>query len=592
VVSGEWSQDTTHSSPLTTHHPKITDFGLAKRLDQQIGQTQTGEVMGTPSYMAPEQAAGRVDEIGPTTDVYALGAMLYEFLTGRPPFSAASAWETVRQILNDEPIAPMHLQPGVPKDLETVCLKSLQKDRAARYESAQALADDLGRFLRGEPIKARPVGPCGRLHRWCRRNPRVAGLLAALVLVFVVGFTAVVWQWQKAQALRVEAQKERDEAEKNYQLARRLLADYFASLSKDPMLDSAGALPLRKALLETALRHFRSFLSEQAEDPHLQAELARAYYVLAVIARLSGAAGEEIPLLEKAVAIQEHLAGSGHETAPFQLDLARSFTQLGAAEGNLRREAQARRHLQQALQIEQRLAEADPDNPEVRQQLGRSYQVLGFLDHAAGDSAKALPLLEKARALRAQLIIEQPDNLVFQSDLSSCLNDLGLAQEVLARYEEALKTYQEAIRIAQPVLAQARQAVRYRNLLCVHYFNIGRVLCKLGRPTEAAEAAQKCTQLNPEDPDYLCFGARILAMAAYAVGAGKTTPSAAEQALRTSYADRAVRGLQEAANYGFSNWLLLASVPELQPLQSRPDFKKLLTDMQSKQARSGGAGQR
>jgi tetratricopeptide (TPR) repeat protein len=417
----------------------------------------------------------------------------------------------------------------------------------------------------------------------------VAGLLAALVLVFLAGFAAVLWQWQKAQVLRVEAQQQRDEAQKNYLLARRLLADYFASLSKDPMLDSAGALPLRKALLETALTHFQSFLSEQAEDPPLQAELARAYYVLAVITRLTGAAGEDIPLLEKAVGIQEHLASNDQEAAPFQLDLARSCTQLGAAEGHLRREAQARRHLQQALQIEQRLAKVDPDNPEVRQQLGRSYQVLAFLDHAAGNSAQALPLLEKSRSIRTRLITEQPDNLVYQSDLSSCLNDLGLAQEGLQRFDEALKTYQEAIRIAQPVFAQARQAVRYRNLLCVHYFNMGRVLSKLGQPAEAAEAAQKCTQLNPEDPDYLCFGARILAMAAYDVGAGKSTLTPAEETLRRSYADRAVRGLQEAAKYGFSNWQLLAGVPDLQPLQSRPDFKKLLSEMQSKQlpSRSG-----
>jgi WD40 repeat protein len=162
--------------------PKITDFGLAKQLDDDSVQTQTGAVMGTPSYMAPEQAAGRTAEVGPQTDVYALGAILYDCLTGRPPFKGASIRETLDQVCTAEPLAPSRLQPKCPRDLETICLTCLHKDAARRYASAEALADDLRRFLEGRPIQARPVGRLERTVRWCRRYPAVAGLLVLLAL--------------------------------------------------------------------------------------------------------------------------------------------------------------------------------------------------------------------------------------------------------------------------------------------------------------------------------------------------------------------------------------------------------------------------
>ncbi|HLW66554.1 MAG TPA: bifunctional serine/threonine protein kinase/MFS transporter [Gemmataceae bacterium] len=158
VVSGEWSEKdtrpTTHHSPLTFHQPKITDFGLAKKLDAAEGQTRTGAIMGTPSYMSPEQAAGRKD-IGPAADIYSLGALLYECLTGRPPFRAHNELETITQVLERAPLPPHLLNPNVPHDLETICLKCLQKDPAKRYASAGELADDLQRWRNGESIHAR-----------------------------------------------------------------------------------------------------------------------------------------------------------------------------------------------------------------------------------------------------------------------------------------------------------------------------------------------------------------------------------------------------------------------------------------------------
>ncbi len=162
--------------------PKIADFGLAKRLDDEAGQTRTGQIMGTPSYMAPEQAAGNPRSVGPAADVYALGALLYELLTGRPPFHGSNSWDIVGQVLNEEPVPPDRLRPRLPRDLGRICLKCLEKDPRKRYATALELADDLRRHLGGEPVHARPVPAAERLWRWSRRNPVAASLLLAISL--------------------------------------------------------------------------------------------------------------------------------------------------------------------------------------------------------------------------------------------------------------------------------------------------------------------------------------------------------------------------------------------------------------------------
>ncbi len=193
--------------------PKISDFGLAKQLDD-VGQTHTGQVLGTPSYMAPEQARGRSKEVGPAADVYALGALLYECLTGRPPFRGPTPVDTVMQVLHDEPVPPRRLQPKVPRDLETVCLKCLQKEPRKRYASALDLAEDLHRFRVGEPVRARRVGAAEQGWRWCRRNPALAGLLAALVFVVVAGFVGITASYLDArQAREQEAWARREEGQ-------------------------------------------------------------------------------------------------------------------------------------------------------------------------------------------------------------------------------------------------------------------------------------------------------------------------------------------------------------------------------------------
>lgn len=193
--------------------PKITDFGLAKDLLDSADQSRTGTVLGTPSYMSPEQAGGHVRETGPATDVYSLGAILYTLLTGRPPFQGTTAVETVRMVVATQPVPPSHLQPRLPIDLETVCLKCLNKETSRRYASAGELADDLHRFLTGKPILARPTGSVEKTWRWCRRNPVVAGLSAGLLTALVCGFGVSVYYMLMAKYAAELASGEQKRAE-------------------------------------------------------------------------------------------------------------------------------------------------------------------------------------------------------------------------------------------------------------------------------------------------------------------------------------------------------------------------------------------
>jgi tRNA A-37 threonylcarbamoyl transferase component Bud32 len=209
--------------------PKITDFGLARRVEVGQGLTATGAVMGSPPYMAPEQAAARKD-VGPAADIYALGAILYECLTGRPPFQGPTHLDTLAQVLADDPVPVRRLQPLAPRDVETICLKCLQKEPVKRYASAAELADDLQRFLAGESIRARPVGLAERGWRACRRRPATAGLLALVAVLLVGGAALTSYLALEARAALCAKEAAESREKKNSRAFVRFL------LEKDPSL--------------------------------------------------------------------------------------------------------------------------------------------------------------------------------------------------------------------------------------------------------------------------------------------------------------------------------------------------------------------
>jgi len=236
--------------------PKVSDFGVAKLMDSDSARTLSGEALGTPSYMAPEQAEGHSNSVGPAADVYALGAILYQALTGKPPFLGESAIETLKLVVSTEVLHPRRLRPDVPRDLETICLKCLEKSPGQRYATALALAQDVGRFQRGEPVHARRLGPVRRLSKWARRHPWQT-TSAATVLVAVLAFIGLTSRHNvqlRAEIGRTHAKAA--EARRNYQEARSAIQAMLDRLDDRRLAGSPRLLDLRRDQREDALAFY------------------------------------------------------------------------------------------------------------------------------------------------------------------------------------------------------------------------------------------------------------------------------------------------------------------------------------------------
>ncbi len=230
--------------PLSTAVPKVADFGIAKRMSSDVGHTRDGDVLGTPSYMAPEQAGGKTEQISPMTDVYSLGVVLYEMLTGRVPLQGPTTLDTLLMVRTEEPVPPRRLQPKIPRDLETICLKCLQKDPSRRYATAHELADDLRRFLDGKPILARRTPVWERAWKWAKREPGIAMLSAALVFAIALGFTLLTQQWRaESEAKKLAQENER----KARQLSASIALDRGIALAEAGKLNQ-GLLWLARSL--------------------------------------------------------------------------------------------------------------------------------------------------------------------------------------------------------------------------------------------------------------------------------------------------------------------------------------------------------
>jgi serine/threonine-protein kinase len=528
---------------------KITDFGLAKSLGVDGGQTQSGAIVGTPSYMAPEQAAGKTREVGPAADIYALGAVLYEMLTGRPPFRGAALVETLQRVLSEEPLPPRRLQPGAPRDLETICLKCLHKEPRQRYASAVALAEDLRRLLAGEPIRARPVGGAERLWRWCRRQPVVAGLAAALGLAVAGGLGAWLWLAQAqaqrraetaraveqalAEATWLRGQARAGPAEDLGAWSKALAAAKRAEALLEPGEgDGDGEMRrrVRALLAELAAEEQDRRMAERLEDIRLgQADVrdghfdvARADQDYAAAFRAYGIDVDALAPAEAAVrirrrAIKDQLAAALDHWASVRGDAGGRQRLIEVARRvdpdpwrNRFREALAGKDVR-ALKV---LAESD----EVTALPRPSLYLLGKALAATGDLPGAVGLLRKAQQ-------RHPGDFWINHNLAFYLSRLEPPQ-----WDEALRFYTAAVALRSQsagahvnlggalakkgemdrAVASFREAIRLRADYAQAHFNLGFVLAKKGELDRAIPSFREAIRLDPGDAQAHCELGRAL----------------------------------------------------------------------------------
>jgi eukaryotic-like serine/threonine-protein kinase len=548
------------AAPVTSFGiPKITDFGLAKRMDVDLGQTQSGAILGTPSYMAPEQAGGRVREIGPATDVYALGAILYDLLTGRPPFKANTLADTLRQVQMVEPVSPGRLQPQVPRDLATICLKCLNKEPKKRYETGLDLAEDLGRFLAGEPIHARPASLLERTLKWSRRRPAIAALIAVSVLSFLA--LGIGGWWSAAKLFYANqriikanelAENERGRAEDNLEQALEaidgVLTQVSVDLSEVPLMEKPRAKLLKKALalfehlpredqktpkarfqsarakerlgevqglldnLPDAERAYgdaeaglRELVASAPKQPEYRTELARTYHDEGMLYRKKGLLKEAEHSFREAMEQRTDLARAYPEEQIYLRDQAQSTYWLGTTLVRMRgKQAEAEKMYRDAIAMQKKLVTLKNDRSDAAD-LRRDYERdearmlnnLGLLLGLIGRKQQAIDTFKSAAEIQSALATKNRDIPTIRREQARSLNNLGFQQwRTEGQTTTAETTFGQAVELLEELVRDFPSVPAYRDELASVYRTRGGLLQEGDRPAEADQAFRKAMEIH------------------------------------------------------------------------------------------------
>jgi eukaryotic-like serine/threonine-protein kinase len=484
-----------------TDRPLVTDFGLAKFVDNGESMTYAGQVMGTPSYMSPEQAQDAAS-VTAAADQYSIGATLYHLLAGRPPFAASSVPETIRQIIDKQPVSLRELNSAVHRDVETICLKAIQKDPDRRYANCQALADDLQRYLDGVPIVARPVSRTERVWRWCRRNPALAGMIASVAVLALSTMAAIVVGYRNTSAALAVSESRLDKA-------LQVVDELFTRVSEDELLDEPGMQPLRRDLLEKALKHYEYFLSESGQQEKLVDEVASAHFRVGMIQQLTGnnqIAERELNLArDQQVQLVRKTPTSSLRVKAY----ADTLNALGGLLHSEHRPADSTQMFIEASRYRSQLSELEPGNIEYQRLACNAAMNVGLAKIGNDDLQNGLIEIRAAQDRRLLLLEQHPEADKLRRDLARGWYSLGKFELEQQDFEGAREHFQQAVDAFHVLLEKNARTLNNRfdcsvalRLLGVAHVELGQDDLAAQAFEEAASLAERLTQTNPDVVTY------------------------------------------------------------------------------------------
>ncbi|MFM9962660.1 MAG: protein kinase domain-containing protein [Planctomycetaceae bacterium] len=430
-----------------TGQPRVTDFGLAKQLSlpghttAEAPLTIANQIMGTPSYMPPEQASGDAAHVGPPADVYALGAMLYELVTGRPPFLAATTIATLRQVIENEPLSPRQLNSEIDRDCETICLKCLAKAPADRYASAKELADELDLYLAGLPIVARPISIWRRSGRWARRHRLVTSLLVVIVAMTLVGIGGTVLAFLRIQHETELAQAAGQQAKQQRSLAITTLRTVIHDMERKLMF-VPGAASVRKEMVEAALQGLQNVAQQLENDPVLDTATASARIDLGDLYPSLGPQPEHrqqaLQQFQIALSIAHGLIHVEPAEPKHRLLVGICYDRIAGTYAALDNLDEAENWNRRYVEHAERVLREFPDNPAVERAVAVAHERLGGNRLLRNRHQEAITHFERVLAIQSRLSERQPQDRGAQRDVTVACERLGATHLAMKQPAEAL----------------------------------------------------------------------------------------------------------------------------------------------------------